>query len=346
MSYNDRIEAAHAAIEEHNEAVGGKDKPGYLDPEKFISCVKASGGTNEKRLSALSHEDLLECMPAVDGIKPRVLAKEIANIFRNSATAQVDEKRPVSGRKAEKMSARELIEAFDPEDSTNSVGQRLKEMSKNQKFIVYSTGRIVDFDTTFKLLGEIRGGYNGRDDVDVNGEIKKVYRLGELPENYADENPLYPDRPLRPDGTCDQTGRSWEGVDLAVRQLIRVAIDEGELNVDFDVAHKIIDAVLEKTALKKLRQRYRKSAVQFDELAKTGNLPTLKIAVGGGSGGSESTNPFPAGKQVVWAQDPALTNSYKAFNAVDVNQMQINKLLLKAKWMRGGTSTNDIAKGP
>ena len=344
MSYNDRIEAAQAAIDEHNEAVGGKDKPGFLDSEKFIACVKASGGTNEKRLSALSHEDLLECMPATDGIKPRVLAKEIANIFRNSATAQSEEKRPISGRKAEKMSARELIESFDPEDSTNSVGQRLKEMSKNEKFIVYSTGRIIDLDTTFKLLGEIRGGYTGRDDVDVNDEIKKVYRVGELPENYADENPLYPDRPLRPDGTCDQTGRSWEGVDLAVRQLVRVALDEGELNVTIDVAHTIIDAVVGKDALKKLRQRYRKSAVQYDELAKTGDLPSLKIPVGG-SGGSESTNPFPAGKPVVWAQDPALSNSYRAFNAVDV---KYQAQMLKAKWMRGngGTSTNDIAKGP
>ena len=338
MSYNDRIDAAQAAIDEHNEAVGGEGKPGFLDSEKFIACVKASGGTNEKRLSALSHEDLLECMPETNGIKPRVLAKEIANIFRNAANSTPEsEKRPISGRKADKLSAKELIEAFDPEDHTNSVGLRLSAMAKNQKFIVYSNGRNVDIETTFKLLGEIRGGYHGRDDIEVNGVLKKVYQIGDLPENYADENPFYPDRPLRPDGTCDQTGRSWEGVELAIRQFVRVAIDINELVVTIDVAHNILDMALGKDGLKKLRSRYRKAALEFDELEKTGDLPSLKIPVGGNGG--TSTNPFPLGKPVVWAKDPTLTNSYRATNTAEIQ--------LKAQFRKwGGTSTGNIAKGP
>lgn len=327
MSYNDRIDAALAAINQHNEAVGGKDKQGFLDPDAFIQCVKASGGTSEERLSALSHEDLLACMPASpNGVKPRVLAKEIANIFRSN-NAPKDDKRPVSGKKAEKMTPRELVEAFDPEDSSNPVGVRLLAISKGEKFIVYSDGRIVDVDSTFKILTEIKGGYTGRDDVDVNGVIKKVYRIGELPENYADENPLYRDRPLRPDGTCDQTGRSWEGVDLAVRQLIRVAMDTGELKITHELAHDILDAVLEADALKKLRSRYRKAAVEFDTLAKTGDLPSLKIPL---DGGSEGKNPFDGGKQVVWGQDPAVPNAY-------LNRQQRGG---------GGTYTSNVARRP
>jgi hypothetical protein len=329
MSYNDRIEAALAAIKQHNEAVGGEGKPGFLDPDSFIQCVKASGGTSEERLSALSHEDLLACMPeGPHGVKPRVLAKDIANIFRSNANApKVEDKRPISGKKAEKMTPRELVEAFDPEDYSNPVGVRLAAITKGEKFIVYSDGRIVDVESTFKLLTEIKAGYPGRDDLDVNGAIKKVYRIGELPENYADENPLYRDRPLRPDGTCDQTGRSWEGVDLAVRQLVRVAMDTGELKVTHELAHNTLDAVMEKDALKKLRSRYRKAAVQFDELAKTGDLPTLKIPL---QGGSEGKNPFDGGKQVVWGQDPTLPNAYVS------NQSPRN--------FRSGTYTSNIAK--
>lgn len=327
MSYNDRIEAALAAIKQHNEVVGGEGKPGYLNPDEFIQCVKASGGTSEDRLASLQHEDLLACMPAgPNGVKPRVLAKDIANIFRSNAAPKTDDKRPVSGKKAEKMTPRELVEVFDPEDSSNPVGQRLLAISKGEKFIVYSDGRLVDVDSTFKLLTEIKSGYPGREDFEVNGVIKKVYRLGELPENYADENPLYRDRPLRPDGTCDQTGRSWEGVDLAVRQLIRVAMDTGELRVTHELAHDILDAVLEKDALKKLRSRYRKAAVEFDSLAKTGDLPSLKIPL---DGGSEGKNPFDGGKQVVWAQDPTLPNAY-------VNKQQRG----------GGTYSSNIARKP
>lgn len=305
MSYNDRIQAAQTLVEQHNEAIGGKDNPGFINSDSFFACIKASGGTSEDRLSSLSHEDILACMPGmqINGVevKPRALAKEIANVFRSNQGAK-EEKRPVSGKKADKMTLRELVEALDPEDSSNSVGQRLATISKNQPFIVYLDGRLVDVESTFKLIQEIKGGYPGREDFDVGGTIKKVYRLGDLPENYADENPLYRDRPLRPDGTCDQTGRSWEGVPLAVRQLVRVAMDEGELNVSHEVAHNTLDIVMEKDALKKLRQRYRKAAVQFDELAKTGDLPSLKIPLGGGS---ESIRPFADGKKVVWAQPPA-----------------------------------------
>ena len=310
MSYTDRIDAALAAITQHNEAVGD-GKPGFVNSEEFIQCVKASGGTSEDRLASLMHEDILACMPAgPSGVKPRVLAKEIADIFRTKSGAANDEKRLISGKKADRMSPRELVEAFDPEDYGNSVGVRLSSISKGEKFIVYKNARIVDVDTTFKLLMEIKAGYQGRDEVDCNNDIKKVYRIGELPENYADENPLYHDRPLRPDGTCDQTGRSWEGVALSVRQLVRIALDEGQLNggtITLEQAHDTIDDVMQKDALKNLRMRYRKAAIKFDELAQTGDLPTLKIPLGGSN---ESTNPFVDGKQVVWGQDPALPNAY------------------------------------
>jgi len=308
MSYESKINSALTLLREHNEACGGEGKTGFVNPEAFISCIKATGGTNESRLSALSHEDILDCMPGEvqNGlmIKPRVLAKEIAKVFRDKPEAE--EKRPVSTKKVEKMTVRELVENFDPEDYSSAVGKRLAEIAKNEPFIVYDNGRAVNVEVTLKLLLEIKSGYKGREDVDVGGTTKRVYRLGELPENYADENPLYRDRPLRPDGTCDQTGRSWEGVPLAIRQLIRVAMDEGELQVNIETAHNILDMVMEADALSKLRKRYRKASVQFNELEKTGDLPKLKIELGGGRG---KPGPFHDGKRVMWAMGPQ--NSYR-----------------------------------
>lgn len=310
MSYESKIDSALTLVREHNEACGGEGKPGYVNPDAFISCLKASGGTNEARLGDLSHEDILACIPGEvqNGvtIKPRVLAKQIAQIFRSNKP-EAEEKRPVSTKKVEKMTVRELVENFDPEDYSSAVGKRLAEIAKNEPFIVYDNGRVVNIEATLKLLLEIKSGYKGREDVDVGGTTKRVYRLGELPENYADENPLYRDRPLRPDGTCDQTGRSWEGVPLAIRQLVRVAMDEGELSVNIETAHNILDMVMEADALSKLRKRYRKASVQFDELEKTGDLPKLKIELGSSGGGKPG--PFHDGKRVMWAMGPQ--NTYR-----------------------------------
>lgn len=299
MSYESRIESVRALIKEHNEVV--TNKANIVNVDGFIEYIKSSGGTSEERLLQVSHEDILEFLPEMSlggkFVKPRILAKSIADIFRKKESTDNTEKRPISAKKVDRMTLRELVEAFDPEDYSNSVGVRLSQISKKEPFIVYLNGRTVDVITTLKLLEEVKQGYSGRTDIDVNGNIKKVYRIGELPENYVDENPLYRNRPLRPDGTCDQTGRSWEGVSLVIRQLIRLAMDSKELSVNIENAHNTLDIALDVDALSKLRKRYRQASIKFDELSKTGGLPTLKIEI---KGGSENTNPFDNGKKVIF----------------------------------------------
>ena len=66
--------------------------------------------------------------------------------------------------------------------------------------------------------------------------------FGDKKKEMVDENPIYAGRPLRPDGTCDQLNRSWEGVPLAIRQIIHIAInDTRELMVSHTAAHDLLD---------------------------------------------------------------------------------------------------------
>lgn len=321
MTLQSRFDAALAIIREHNDAVGGETKPGYVDPEKFSNTLKAIGGTTEDRLKGLSYEDILECLPAFEGIKPRLLAKEIAKTFRGKdETSNVsnvsNEKRPVSSKTAERMTIRELVEAFDPENSENAVAQQLSKIAKGQAFIVYSSGRFIDVESTIKLLQEVKQGYPGRVDYTTSNGILPVYKIGELPDNFADENPLYENRPLRPDGTCDQTGRSWEGIPLEVKQLIRIGVYLGEIDVKIDKAHEILDVALSVDAMSKLRSRYRKSSLKFDELAKVGKLPHLKVTLHS-EVEKNKTKVFDDGKKVVFATPPS--NGPKFRNGVWTN---------------------------
>lgn len=299
MSIQEMYDAALAVINEHNSVIG-QGKPGFIDPDKSLSSIKAAGGTTVDRLKSLSYEDILSCMPALynnDGVtvKPIAIAKDIAKIFRGKEDAKV-ENRPVSAKKAEKMTLLELVQNYDPEED-NLVSKRLKEVSRNEPFIVFSSGRTVDIDTTLKLLQEVKQGYEGRQNTDVNGEPKEVYVVGGLPDNFVDENPLYRNRPLRPDGTCDQTGRSWNGVDMKVRQLIRLAIETDELTVSIEKAHDVLDLVMSDSPWNKLVGRYRKAAVEFKRLEGMGKLPMLKLVLKKDKGGSESKNPFQQGKR-------------------------------------------------
>jgi len=307
--YEEKIASAIALIAEHNEAIGkdddGNPNPGYIDPTDFTTCLKASGGTSEERLKGFSYEDILTCLPKVktpSGIEafPRVVAKEIAKIFRGGEKV---ENRPISRRRTERMTLRELVESFDPEEHTSAIAKRLYEISNGQAFIVFENGRVVDVDTTMKLLLEIKQGHKGRANIKVNDKIKRVHKIGQLPDNYAVENPLYPRRPLRPDGTCDQTGRSWEGVTLEIMQLVRLAITTGELKVNLEMAHNTLDMAMGEGAEEKLRDRYRDASVLFDE--KPDDRPKLKISLNGNSKG----NPLKEGRPVRWKKEG---NAYRS----------------------------------
>jgi hypothetical protein len=315
MTLQIKFEAALAIIAEHNTAIGPEGP--QINADQFITYVKAIGGTTEDRLKNLSYEDILECFPKPNDIKhlgvpkPRLLAKEIAKIFRGKeevSTSSDHAEKPVSSKHAERMSLRELVEAFDPENSENAVGKQLGIISKGQEFIVYSSGRIADVESTLKLLGEIKQGFPGRTDYNVNGVPVQVYRIGDVPDNFADENPLWANRPLRPDGTCDQMGRSWEGVTLDTRQLIYIAVNLGEIELNINTAHDVLDMALESTAMSKLRLRYRKASLRFNELSKLGKLPTLKLTLGV----PIQKNPLNDGKKVVWAAPVQRQNFYKA----------------------------------
>jgi hypothetical protein len=313
MSVQEKFEAARAVLEQHNAVLGGaeaSDKTGQVDPDKFIQGIKLAGGTTEERLKGFSYEDILQCFPYVASlsIKPVPLAKDIAKIFRGKEDGIAHEARPVSSKKADKMTLLELVQAYDPEESENPVGKRLKNISNGEKFIVFATGRTVDIDTTVKLLQEVKQGYEGRNNIEVNGEIKEVHAIGALPDNFVEENPLYRGRPLRPDGTCDQTNRSWNGVPMVVRQLIRVAMDKNILkDTSIERVHDIMDMVVEGNAFDKFAKRYPDAAVEFKKLEGIGKLPTLRLILNKDKGAGGAKRPFDKAKKVEWSRN------YEAF---------------------------------
>src|SRR5262249_60287220 len=74
MSVQERYDAARVVLQEHNQALGGPEATGYVDPEKFIQCVKAMGGTTEDRLRRMAAEDLIHCLPQPGNVRPMPLA--------------------------------------------------------------------------------------------------------------------------------------------------------------------------------------------------------------------------------------------------------------------------------
>jgi len=279
MSLDDRYGAVSTALQEHVRVLG-EGNVNTFDANEVLNNIKSLGG-NLESLKRLRYEDILECFPNTLKVKPILLAKQVTHLLRNENEETTPAKVYVSTKKADKMTVAELVAAFaaNLENLDSPVVKRLTEISKGFKFVVYQDDGSVNIDKTVEILKEIQKGYPGRDTVTVDGDVRAVYKITDLPDAFADENPLYPGRPLRPDGTCDQTGRSWAGIDLKIRQLVRLALESHELNVTenggLDRAHNLIDLCMDNDALKKLRVRYKQAAVRFDELVKLNKLPNL-----------------------------------------------------------------------
>lgn len=303
MALQDRYDAALSIIREHNEAMGpleGDNKPpGYIHPDVFLQNVKFAGGTSEDRLKGMSYEDILGCMPdGLTHIKPVAVAKDIAKAFRGKEEVPGADKGYVSAKRVERMQPRELIDAFDPEEPDNAVGKRLREGARGEPFIVYQDGglRTIDAAATLSLYLEVKKGYDGRKTYQAApGDVRPVYRVGDLPDDLVDENPLYRNRPLRPDGTCDQTGRSWEGVPTPVRQLVRLVIESGTSELNIDRANDLIDLAIDRDGRTKLVDRYQVAALRFNELERSGGLPRLKMPLKATAG---RTGVLPPGRRV------------------------------------------------
>lgn len=302
MVYQDKIDRVREVISDHNSNVGKEDQ---VDFEKFLSCLKKAGGTTESTLSECTWEDLEDC-----GL-PKLLAKRVASVFRSSDNQEV---KVVSAKKADKMSLAELVTSFDPEDVSSPVARRLKEISNDQPFIVYKNGRIVDITETLTLISDIKAGFPAITEITTSdGDVKKVYKIGQLPSNLVDENPLYPGLPLRRD-VCSQTGKSWTNISISTRQLVRVIYDvvyKGRINID--IAHNLIQQASSSNAEKELKLKYRQAAIEFDRLKEHDSLPKLKMTLGQGGGVSKKSESSSAslavevskildGKKVAWVK--------------------------------------------
>ena len=312
MSYDTKISSARKIIESHNENI---DKELQVNFEGFLKSLQKEGGTSEDAIAQCSWEMLQKL-----GI-PILIAKQIGKIFRGKSDGK-SKSVYVSSRKASCMTAIELLERYNPKDIENAIGDRLKKISRNMCCIVFNDNGSINLDKSAEIIGDIQNDLPEIDKTLVEGSPKQVFKIGQRADNYADENPLYPGRALRSDLSCDQTGRSWAGVPLIVRQLLYIAVNEtGELSINsIDDAHNALDkamlgsstesvvnsiddahnalnkAMLGSSAESVIRSRYQNASLSFDNLSKTGQLPILKIALTVNGLNAKKQDPFYSNK--------------------------------------------------
>jgi hypothetical protein len=291
MSYDSKISTARQAIETHNNTVEAKYK---VDFDAFLSNLQRFGGTSEEVLRAVTWEDLEKCGA------PVILARRLAFVFREQGDSDSGKSSWVSDRKAAEMPIKELLERYNPREVSNPIANRLKALSKNQACIVFTEEVSVNVECSARLLKDLQDGMPPVPIVYFNDLPCKVYKIGECPDRFFDENPVYKGQALRSGETCGESGVSWKGVSTEIKQLIFIAANiTNEIKVDVPADVVDLMEIVSKASgnYAKLAKRYPKAALELDSMKKAGNPPILKITCGSGNAKDQKNN-NPFGKNV------------------------------------------------
>jgi len=272
---NDKLAQACALIDTFRAATSGTvespQQPNPLDISVFKENILKMGGIDDATRAMIKEEDLAEI-----GI-PKLLARRLVAVFQENGATAEDPSRPfVSNRQADRMSFTALLERYSPEEE-NAVSKKLAELSKGHAFIVFADGGKVNVFESNRILHEVRKFGPIQDNITfVKDRPTRVYKVGELADEFISENPLFAGRALRPGEICEFTRLSWEGVPQETRLILALAVREThELSVTVEKAFDLIEAVRENPAW--VNTRCRKAVLMLDELKKTNSAPSLMV---------------------------------------------------------------------
>lgn len=283
-----KMVAARAIVESFNRARSPAKHIKWDDIVSKLEDLGVSVASADDDLAQLSWEDLETRV----GL-PFVLAKRLASaeMFRKRVATSSIGFKLITEMRATAMSADDLLTNYDPEGERNpAVTRRLKELAGDACFIRIKDDGSVDVLASVAYLREVRRGFTNREwvrDRDSNLMVK-LYKAGERPVEFSDENPLYPGHVLKDGEVCSLTDRSWKNVPRRARQILFLALTKGKgLKVcDVGAIHDILDRFEGKevdAVLDLCVQRYPEAAVCLQEMEEQGQVPPLRIKISGGS---------------------------------------------------------------
>ncbi len=264
-------EVARTFIEQYNAKV---DESYKVDVDEFFNHLSDYGAVDDESYAFLKWEDLENA--GLPKLLARRVAQEVFRVFSPAfADAGVVQGNPKQSVRS--LSYRELLEQCNPSDPTCKLSIRLDKLARSQPFIVYVANGAevpltVDVDKSLYLLEELIEGLEPRPHYVKDGGVFRIYKIWEKVDKLVDEHPLYAGESLRRGHSV--AGLDWGSVDLKVRQLLRVAVQDGVISKSAN-EHDIFD--LTEKPYDKLAARFPAQALKLEDMIRTNSAPTLKI---------------------------------------------------------------------
>jgi hypothetical protein len=277
-------------------------KPLGYTPEILTERLAADMGlTHELGIAALDDEDVFKFGDFREAFKHlpiavlRMAFKALKGGKRQELTSEasagdprIEQLRKLGLKvKIEDADPASLLGMYLPEKPSDPVTTALRKRFGDKPVIAFREDGSVAITETLQYVADLEQNYPEQENITVDGKLVKLWPIGTKPNTMVEEDPLFPDQPLR-NGYSLVNHRNWSQIPHERRQLCRIILDRG----DIDPSNKeAVLRLLERAATDKgLLEAYPEADLEFRERKHRDQLPKLKIVLG--SSTTKPNNPF------------------------------------------------------
>jgi len=194
--------------------------------------------------------------------------------------------------KLEHIPTEQLLEDYDPKQTDSPITIVLKKRFGNKAVIVFKPETTeVDIEATANYIADLEQGFPEEDTVKSQGELVRLNKVGKVPDQIIDEDPLFPNTPLKR-GRSIVNRASWANISIECRQFARIAVETGEIDPDDKRDVKdVMKLVNCEAELDMLKEEYPEASVLYREQKKLNSLPNLIMTMEQANA-SKAQNPF------------------------------------------------------
>jgi hypothetical protein len=185
----------------------------------------------------------------------------------------------------------ELLALYDPAKPSDPITAALRERFGAKAVIAFNDDGTIAIQDTANYMSDLEQGLPEAESIHVNGALTRLHPIGVKPDNYVDDDPLFPGNPLR-HGYSTVNNRNWNPVHPRSRVMCRIIRDRGDINVDDkDAVLRLIEkasgGVTEPSLLpqsssvpKSLQDAYPEAWMDYREKDQSNDLPKLRVKLG------------------------------------------------------------------
>lgn len=188
--------------------------------------------------------------------------------------------------KLEDLGIEQLLSFYDPK-KVNAVHTILKNRYGRKSIIAFKPDmNIVAQEETINYVCDLESGFPEEKSVDVDGELVRLYPIGQTPNELVLEDPLFAGHPLKRERSIVNRV-NWENVELKERQFFRILVNANDINRDNRLE---LSTLLDKE-LKDLKEIFPEAYMTYKELKAKDELPKLTMSINDATA-KTSNNPF------------------------------------------------------